>query len=403
MSLFIPCHLRLKERKALAARTIFYEMTERHWPDYATDDDEGLRANFLRVADEELKRESDCRLDEWLVSIVKDVEAGVKAFKHGQLSPKVTKAIGDLHSSVSSISCIRCGKDKVCNSGHADDHIVSNGGDCIATFKSLYNFAREVTLAYYERYSLLFRGTIKPEAVFSTRFHLDGRPHDIPSPVFVGGVTSYVERGQSAYSEVALVFHIPGFDWKSMLTTLYVLLHEFACHAYSAIYPNGPLGRRDPVEYDTFSEGWMDRVVSVVVDDLAQRQGPASTFDMPAELPRFLAEAREFQKIRKDCRRSDRSKTASLIASGYRAAKAVEAVFKRFSDRDDVARDLFLEMSFGYNVLNNAVRERNAMVNKLAERLRELDSRPYRKCAQVLVQYTIDRDLPGLLAKLAAL
>ena len=82
---FTPCHLRLKERKALAARTIFYEMMEQHWPHYTSQDDNGLRDNFLRIANEELERESALALDTRLVNMVEDVEAGLKGFRRGKI------------------------------------------------------------------------------------------------------------------------------------------------------------------------------------------------------------------------------------------------------------------------------------------------------------------------------
>ena len=318
-----------------------------------------------------------------------------------KISTKVKKAIADLRSNASSISCASCGRGRVCDSGYADDRIVANGGHCISKFKLLYDFASALTLAYYTQYAPVFRAARRPEPVFATRFHLDGAPHDIPSPVFVGGATSYVERGQSAYSEVGLAFYIPSFDWKSMLAIFYVLLHELACHAYSGVYPNGPLGRKDPVEYDIFAEGWMDMVVSVILDDLREHQGPACSLAPPLELLRYVAEGLEFQGVRRDCRRPDRSQTASLIALGYTAAEAVKGVFERFAG--DVARDIFLEFSFAYNLLRSPVRERNAVVNKLAEKLKVADSPAYRRCARPLVQYARNRDLTALLAKLTTL
>jgi hypothetical protein len=400
--MFIPLHLRLKERRALVARAIFYEMMERHWPNYQSQDDQGLRLNFLKKADEELEAEGDIRLDIRLKSIVKEVEAGLEGLTGGKIAPKVRDAIGHLKSNVSRISCDLCSNGEVCNSRYRDDRIVASGGHCLANFKTLYEFSSEVTSAYYTKHSPCFHDVVKPEIVFASRLYRGGRPHDIPSPVCIGAATSYIERGELAYSEVAISFHIPGFDWKSMLVTLYALLHEFICHVYSGIDPHGPFGRRDPIEYDTFAEGWMDRVVSTILDDLAEHRGPANNIAPPVELSPFIMEGREFQGVRRDCRRDDRSATASLIASGFRVAEAVERVFKRVSRSDEAARALFLEISFAYNLLNSSVRDRNAFVAKL-ERLHEEDSPLYRPCAQALEGYAQRKNLPELLARLTAL
>lgn len=238
------------------------------------------------------------------------------------------------------VSCPSCAGGKICNGSLTDDAIVAEGGICIAPLRTIFAEARRIAAAYYE----VFAG-VKPVDV-SLFTGLPKKQGSWSDDLRVNGEARLSDTQQGPWSEVDLLLDVQGFTWDDYLACLYVLLHECVCHAFAGLRTTK--ARPKLADYDAFAEGWMDWVVSMLLDDLKQGTALASK-ETAAKLP----------QLEEMCRVGSTYHTARVRpprapASVVRAVRAVTNTYSFLKSRYDpgVARDMIYRLSFVLNSLN---------------------------------------------------
>ncbi|MEJ0073934.1 MAG: hypothetical protein WDO17_00555 [Alphaproteobacteria bacterium] len=337
----MPKHLSLAERKALIGRHSAFESFDAL---SVYDDDKRLGV----VLDEMVKRSNEALvaqqntepLDQWFRTQTKYISDHLT----GLSSIPATVTMQDMASALAKrsaeVSCATCAGGKICNGSMRDDAIVTEGGSCIAPFMLIFREAERIANAYYR----VFAGVGDIEVSFSTGLLAPGA--SVGRVRVNGAATPYDKSKQERRSAVELVLDVGAFDWQSYLACLYVLLHECICHAFAGL--QGTKKRPTLQEYDAFTEGWMDWIVSMVLDDLKRGTAPTSR-ESASALPHLQAMCTTGSFVHGE-RVDPKTAPASLVRGVSAASKTYDFLKSRCSPEE--AQHMMYRLSFGLNSLD---------------------------------------------------
>jgi hypothetical protein len=294
-------HLELQERKALFGRINAFELFEDLKRSNPETELEPVRDYILSLVNREIEKIDDAHLDKWLGELPELVDRALLTFSTHEPTAAMREMAAEFRNRCQALSCRKCAEltshKKICAGSARDSITVTERGECMAHFKTLFAAAEEIARAYYRTYAAPVLDRRDVNITFST-VGSDDKPHQIPVEFFLTGDTVFQDVRHSAASEVMLRLCIKRFDWQTYLATLYVLLHECVCHAFTGLAANRKRPSRVP--YDGFAEGWMDYVVSLILDDLNRGEGPATAIGKSLTWKSMFTVGQDFHRHRID-------------------------------------------------------------------------------------------------------
>jgi hypothetical protein len=259
-------HLKLSQRKALAARLAFAQHLD--FSELPACDQDALN-EFTKFSRLIIDRAND--IDEATVqngrldSFLSDIAESLNKFAITVVGPagdELRRRKQDLHDRLAAIDCEHCaGGPGVC-SGEPDhdDPLVAKTGLCLKPIQKMVDLLKTEVTGLYEKAA---PASIKvPHFVFNT-FSMPGGPGAGLLESFHVAGESKVRDCEIPVSIVGLSLKRQAFDWPTFCQVPYVLMHEFLCHAFQGLLASpdasAPTKREGADETCPWTEGWMDR------------------------------------------------------------------------------------------------------------------------------------------------
>jgi len=352
-------HVPLNGRKALAARVAFETAVHRARKQLKHEAD----VKALNAARRLLDAKS-CNViesgqnDESLTSFLNRL---VAAFQDERGLALVKTIAAKFEEECAQRRCEACQGGHFCDGTTRDDGAVDKGGLCIREIKQLFLIAQRLARNLYLRHCPELSEAMLPEVTFATA-PATSRNDFFGGIYAVGGVTGWRNESQLREPTIGLVVHPASFDWPSYLATLYVLCHEWVCHAYQSLLIDTQPMIHEPS--DAFCEGWMDVLAYHALRRWMRSPDPEMDVPYPAAATSFLEEALRYHSARV-------SQSSSLDYAGLRRAEGKEAVenlawyIEARTDAETSWR-LVMRLSTSINVRTGPSIRRNDFVSAVA-------------------------------------
>jgi hypothetical protein len=380
----VPKHIGLAGRKALLAKLIAFETLERHAPGSGRPGPTRIVDEMIDVGNRAIDDQDHADpLDEWLRQAVTTAGTVTVSVLKRELEAPAQTMLGELAIKAAAVSCAECSPRRICNGSDRDDAIVAGGGWCMRHVRDIFATADAVAQAYYRHYVSGF--ATPPRLVLSTS-EAASKPHDIPAPIYLSGVTGYADTSRGPISTVEFQIALKSLDWQSWLTALYVFLHELVCHAYAGTAPPHR-GRKGLYTYDPFAEGWMDRICYMILQDIGDGASPA--FPAAQELPFRAAQrdAGQLFHLQRAQPQRDHGKKAPSVAHSIRAAELAFSALQRAIEPAAQAHEAMYRVSLGLNLLDKPVSERTRLLVVLERDLADRASARWGWTIRLFKQY----------------
>lgn len=364
--------LTLPQRRSLYARIMANEAFDHPSGEEPFD---SVRSELMRLLSEEssatLKAPTSVRLDHFAKQTSKYAVDVIKRTPRLTLCARGTAALDDLdkHAAINCCDCAAAAGAKICDGTANDDLTVEKGGHCISTLASIIESAVALSRSLYEENSPEFsRLEKKPEVTWSLGHCLAARgrttPHQIPVPVYANGETRFHDKPRRLVSEVVLNLMIEGFDFNTQQSLPYIALHEALCHVFQGSASGRNVRPPPDVDFDMFSEGWIDGLVLDVFRELRSGIGPRAALKNVLARDGQVRAGLEMQSARGNSARPDASFFAPYVARGSAASSAArQELNKRLGPSEGQAA--FLQLSLDLNVILAETSVRNDLVNRL--------------------------------------
>jgi hypothetical protein len=409
-----PSHIPLMLRKALSGRSLFIEAAALFRLDFTA---QNASLAFSNLEQDLFNRAAETSpntipLDRFLENLCIEIEqrAEVDAKKpHGNL---VKKLVAEMKHRAGKVKCSSCSplSPRVCDGGQNDHDIVHRGGQCIESFRSMFDFALRIATEYYEKIGKI-PSVLFPKVFLSTRL-VNSPPNDIPGNYFVNGVTYYEAAGDGgSRSIVKLEVYVDKFDWNTYLVVPYVMFHECISHAFYSLSPaSGNNIRKSTGPDDPFAEGWMDLVAYEVMKEVLQGRSVIAIQPSLAFLTDHLDTGTRCHLSRaniNDAPGTKKSQHAIQRAVGRDAADKFRFLMERLPESSNQAWSEFLHFSFNLNAGSFTASALSTFVWKLRRLLPSRGElvKPYQvePIPQLLREYFEKRDLKTLVASINAI
>lgn len=262
----IQSHIRLTERKALAARLVFAQVVG---PQIVPFIEQGPSADleyrsFVQAFKSTVDRVTNVQigspltepLDRFLMSFFDQLASKLQFELRGAYGSTLNGWLEAMRDKAATISCNACsGSEMVCDTDRSlGDRLVSYRGLCIDPLREMFSVAWGVAKKCYEQHSSLLKNVVGSCRVgFATELAL-APPHSFGVNFAVSGLTDFTKSP----TVIKLKVFVAGFDWETYCSVPYVLFHECICHAFQNAYPRNR--ERAPADEDGFLDGWMDWV-----------------------------------------------------------------------------------------------------------------------------------------------
>ena len=367
-------HAKLKHRKAICAKTIFFKWLSGYEIELARINPKGCSAItdwwVPRCDNELIKVRDNVTLSHFLKELINDFEAQYNYYFQRE---NAIKYFNILKSKVHAIDCNKCSP-RICDGSIGDNDICSEG-QCFDSFIKIFYWTKKITLEKYEKYSLIFPKKNVPDLIFCTNSSIK-KPHEIDISVFIASKLEFVDHPPNGISRIVLVFNTGSLSRDCLYYIPYMLFHECVAHAYkSTVGPKGyKRGKDFPLEhepYNPFDEGWMDyvayRIILKILDEIwrEKRDCPdeidISLIEKYKNATQFILSARESQQNYVADQESADYWNRYL---GYGAARRFERFLKKFPGTKALSWNYFLQTSFDFNLL--------ALNNKQKEKIPEI-------------------------------
>jgi len=334
-----PLHLSLQARKTLEAKTAFIRAFEQQRARLATLGlgelvnavEQLLHAKVNRQLSVTRQSANTDSLDTYISQLLPEILDRLNADTDDVRVADALKEVRDrLATEFSRVNCHSCCRGQhLCDGTEQDHNIVHEYGHCIAW---IHRFQRRIESHARVLYALASNNT-PIDVVMSTAD--SGIPErDMPS-----GVTHVGDDAGQLRSDVKLILPVRRFGAAAFEAVPYVLAHEYLVHAFQGVVGTDR-PRRPSEPDDMFSEGWMDYVAYVVLDDLYRRypdDWPAQTMDRAAQ--------RRLE--RKDTSTGDA--TAACRHLGDQAARTVHVALQQVHANHVSALARFVQFSVSLN------------------------------------------------------
>lgn len=375
-----PRHIPLTHRKALCGRLLYLDAVNQLGP--ALPGDRSSYEYFTRLLLEHIElpvlADTKQRYTEKTTSAqrlpLKALDLSLREAVDGFKSVSAYKLVtGDLSSktimksvtgALSVLSCQTCSSSNDICEGLAqtnDDDLVHRKGACISQLRQMFEVAHDAAKAYYAAYASNFPSNPSPDIVFSTGHteFIPEKEHPLEG-FYAGAVTRFIDESGQARAEVKLKLTLGKHGFKLDLYTykgiLYVLFHECIAHAFHGLLPTfDKRWTSDP--FDSFSEGFMDRVAFEVLKESVEDTGLASSLNLRNRIV-FLDSLKAAGKMsfeRNECDFDEVVTNKADIALGVKAAEASFELMKTayksedFGPIDDFKRG-FYQLAFDLNL-----------------------------------------------------
>jgi len=364
-------HLPLNARKVVASRLLALTSLRRQQPQFEREDAvqtlAGIEDLYLRQTATGLRSQNSVPLDRYVLDtfriVSQQVQVDTTTQDHAALVDSVLQTID---AQASSLSCSSCSylAPTVCNGEYSDDQIVERSGICILPITNMFRTALSSTVGCYQNFSSIFGSATCPSVDFSTAA-VQKRPHDIPVPYYVGGVTNYHDSA-GPNSQVCLCLCIDEFEWETYLAMMYVLFHECVCHVFQGTVPWRGQTRQSTNANDAFAEGWMDWIAQWLLIGEADRH--AAGIEFPA-LQRDTGRRFYLARIDSGARRPSKYAVARII--GTRAAEKLLSLLGALPESKSDHLSHFLRLSLDLNLSSVDPKGREAFAWKVDQYLPE--------------------------------
>jgi hypothetical protein len=328
-------------------------------------------------------------LDKWLEDLI-DKTGRIIEVRYGeQVDTPSGAMLRQLKERASALSCLNCAGERrrICRGALRDNATVTSRGHCFKQVKETFSIAVKISEEYYRYYA---RGFVTSPDIQLSTSEASGKPHDIPADIFVGASTTYHDtEATGPISSIELKIAIKLLDWKSWLAVLYVFFHELICHAYAGSAP--PHSGRDELRsFDPFAEGWMDRICSMMLQDVMNGTAPA--FPTAAALSFRAGHTKfgqEFSHHQEALPRENGGKAYSVVQS-VRAADFVYFALQKLLP-PTAAREALYRISLEFNLQRRAVTARSHIIAVIIRDLVGPQSSGYGWLVRLLNQYVRDK------------
>lgn len=291
-------------------------------------------------------------LDQFVGRVVEHVRrAGNMHFPAtGNARVDFDQAIGAQQGRLSCTACCevaRLPQDRVCRGGeYSDQEILDRGGLCLRELRELFAQCQALASAWHK--------VPWPKDLILDLVIRWADPVSGFGEYFADGVTRRDAHGIT----VELRLNHERFDLSSYLALFYVLLHELVAHGFT------PPQHGDPSPDSQFDEGWMDYVVSLLIEAL-DRDDPtlATARARIGHLSRRLDAAKRYHQERHNLFDHQADRTTRSRAYGRKLACRTLGLFRRLSATPE--QD-FLKLSLELNRAPIDWKEKNRFVNELA-------------------------------------
>ncbi len=260
------------------------------------------------------------------------------------------QALGVQQRRISCAACCEVGRlpaDKICRGGeYTDLDALDRGGLCLKELRDLFAECRTLASAWH-------KVPWPKEPVLDLVIHW-ADPVGGFGEYFVDGVTRRDEHGIT----IELRLNHQRFDLSSYLALLYVLLHELVAHGFV------PPQHGNPTPESQFDEGWMDYVVSLLIEAL-DRNDPrlVPSGSGIGHLRRRLDAAKRYHLERHDVLGRQADRNTRSRAYGRKLACLTLDLFRRLSAAPEAD---FVRFSLELNRAPIDWREKDRFVNALA-------------------------------------
>lgn len=290
------------------------------------------------------------------------------------------QALGVQLGRISCAACCEVGSlpaDKICRGGeYTDLETLDRGGLCLKELRDLFAQCRTLASAWHK---MPWPKDPVLDVVVQWEDPVSGF-----GEYFADGVTRRDE--QSITIELRLN-HLR-FDVSSYLALFYVLLHELVAHGFT------PPQHGSPLPESQFDEGWMDYVVSLLIEALDRKdQGLVLSGSGIGHLRRRLDAAKRYHLERHNVLGRQADRITRSRAYGRKLACLTLDLFRRLSATPEAD---FVKFSLELNRAPIDWREKNWFVNALALMLPPegvLTPWEYFDGQHLVVEYLRHRDL----------
>lgn len=314
-------------------------------------------------------------------------------------------SISALEQSLRAIDCNACkiaaGLDRVCQGDPlVDSQLVARKGLCFRWLLDIAEYASTYTRETYAPILDRF-GLPAPVASFSTGLRFNPRPHGLSHHAQLAARTEF--RDDPAATSAITLFISDKFDLPSWLAVLYVLFHEYVCHAYQALDRSRMTSRDRPAD-SRFAEGWMDAVAHLLARDQINTPRPDFPLSLLSHRPQLLSEIQSLFEARYA---SDAPESPSKRLAGVRAFNRVATCFWYNSERGSGTTRESVQFSLALNVgaTDDELEQVTTMLMKLLPhnlKLRGYHSRSRAACV-VMRRFLESFDIRALIADLLRL
>lgn len=354
-------HVPLAVRKALFARVVAFEEIERSLRSCSDETAGKIARNqadqlVVTTSGEIDVPNNHVPLDEYVETRLSLLAQAFENDPRLQNAGSLTEALRAIRERAKAISCSACSRpDVICDGRDAEDVIVDRVGTCVSPFRNSFDIALQIARRYYASACGQPVAARFPDCRFATA-HVNGKAHPFECAAQVSGKTTH-----GTPTEIELSFQSRSFNWRSYMAVLYVLVHE-AFHVLEGS-DGDPVS---PDREDPFSEGWMDAVAFMALEEALAGRGPAG--DVAGNLPDaadMLDAAQILHLARGDYERSAARSVSLRLASGRRAALTFFDFCKRFTPTDEEGWSVFLAVSLRLNLRPMTLQQHRAIVAKV--------------------------------------
>lgn len=191
---------------------------------------------------------------------------------HPFLTPSPGSPEEQFLNALGGVSCESCSGGDVCTGDRTHDaRVVTKAGDCIREIKVL--FESIVALAL-DTYQAAAPALPRPVITLATDRVDHACGEGLLGSVGVAAWHRIDTEGGASASLVGLTIRDHAFEWESMCSLYYQIVHEVFCHGFQGLQPSGSK-RPEASQHCTWSEGWIDRLAYLLAGEWrSSKTGP---------------------------------------------------------------------------------------------------------------------------------
>lgn len=296
-------------------------------------------------------------LQEFLIEFHKEVESAVP---EAELHAHLRSFRESLSNSVRQFGCQSCSIKPACllrgSSHFRDDEALSGDSACLTDLRNLFDAVRQTVHAIYNK----FGGRAPTEIVVPGISHYEFKNGSNVGGFSVSGRTYRPMEIASRRTYVDLLVDSDSYSREDYFGTLYVLLHEWFCHAYSGQNPGGA----DRLAGDSYADGWMDYVACELLPRIIDGEfGAECQLRIPIEFSEHFSNMARTLHYGRTKASSEAISATWTYSKGASAAQRFFLLCQKIFQSEGDGLELLLRFSCSINISNISHADRGSLVS----------------------------------------